>query len=491
MRWSPVALVCTSAILFATAAAAQDPYSAFRIPEARSFTWLVNGTAQWNRSYFALPNQSSDSRAGQGAASTSAHRHAESEAHTTDLLLLARGSWLSRRSSNQSFTAFSSNAGDDASDRDVYAVNGSASTTRYLGESSWGFDADVAASYGYVRDAGGSGNITTSGPSEFRNRSDREIHDYQGSLSADLGPGYGRVRDVTGVFDMQVLEERLQATGRLVHPLSPTARQRLAELFSVSGDFLAAHDRPDRYLWREVERLLREDGAIEAGTFDAWSLMRALEPATLSIRITRLAGWRLSGVYQLEANRGHTDLDQQSSYVSFNNGVPTGSLEMSSSTRSTVHETHGFARADADVHRPFGMRWQMDIRGSGLYGDGPARQVTLLSSLALTYVLADRWVAMGGVTQSATSVVADSTRLSPGWSVGASAQLSYFFEDSWSVTAGVSQIQIRPMFTSGGSSAPQGFLRQSQIVIGLTYRPVGRFEAPGLGVSERLAPGGI
>ena len=35
------------------------------------------------------------------------------------------------------------------------------------------------------------------------------------------------------------------------------------------------------------------------------------------------------------------------------------------------------------------------------------------------------------------------------------------------------------------------FLRQSELRIGLTYRPIGRFEAPGLEVSERLTRGAL
>ena len=107
-------------------------------------------------------------------------------------------------------------------------------------------------------------------------------------------------------------------------------------------------------------------------------------------------------------------------------------------------------------------------------------------------MLADRWVATVMVSQFAQSEVADSVRLSPAWQIHGTAQLSYFFEDSWSLSAGLDHTQYRPVTTiSGVAVTPNGYVRQTQIVIGLTYRPVGRFEAPGLGVSERLAPGGI
>jgi hypothetical protein len=317
-------------------------------------------------------------------------------------------------------------------------------------------------------------------------------HYYTGEANLLLGPGYGRVRDVTGVFDMQVLEERLAETGRLAHPISPAARQRLAELFSVSGDFSAAHDRPSRYFWREVERLLREDGAITDGSFDAWSLMRALEPATLSVSITRLAGWRVSAAYVLALDRGHADASTDFQQWSFSPGVPPSAVGSAFSSRRSVDDNHGIAQALVAYHRPIGMRWQVDLSSAGGYGDGPHRRATLSSALALTNVLADRWVATATVTQFASSEVVDSVRLSPAWQIHGTAQLSYFFEDSWSISAGIDHTQARPVtIISGVAATPNGYIRNTQIFLGLTYRPVGRFEAPGLHVAERLTPGGI
>ena len=490
MRRTRVALVCTGAILVASAAAAQDPYSEFRIPEARSFTWLVNGSARWSRQYRTDPfiGGSSEDRASQGALSTFLHRHAESEPSISDLFFQARGNWQSNRSEGHSDLG----SQNFARDLDNYSAVVNGNTTRYLGASAWGVDAAASLFYSYARSGFGNTMSTFTGADESRTSLNSANHYYTGIANLLLGPGYGRVRDVTGVFDMQVLEERLAATGRLTHPVSPATRQRLAELFSVSGDFSAAHDRPSRYFWREVERLLREDGAIAEGSFDAWSLMRALEPATLSISVTRRAGWRVSGAYVFELDRGHADASTDFQQWSFSPGLPPSAVGSEFSSRRSLDENHGTAQAVVDYHRPLGMRWQVDLSSGGDYGDGPHRRATLSSALALTNVLADRWVATVMVSQFAQSEVADSVRLSPAWQIHGTAQLSYFFEDSWSLSAGLDHTQYRPVTTiSGVAVTPNGYVRQTQIVIGLTYRPVGRFEAPGLGVSERLAPGGI
>ena len=492
MRGFRLALLFTSASLFAAIASAQDPYTGFRVPEARSFTWLVNGNAQWSQRVDAFPGTHSEDRDALGELRSSAHRHAESEAFTSDLLLQALGSWATTRSTNRFESIGGASGGDRDFTNDAYQLSVSAATTRYLGHSGWGIDATAFAEYEYTRFGSAFGLTQDLGSSRSENREDAEAHFYDGQVNALLGPGYGRVRDVTGVFDMQVIEERLEATGRLLHPLSPAARQRLAELFSVSGDFLAAHDRPDRYLWRDVERLLREDGAIAEGTFDAWSLMRALEPATLSIAVTRLAGWRVTGAYQVALSRGHIDSDHRSTFADYSGGVLTSISELESSSHTSLDRSRGFGRLDAAWHRPLGMRWQVDASGAGHYGDGPRRLVQLGAALGITYVLADRWVVTASASDLAASLVADSVRTSPSWVVRGAAQLSYFFEDSWSITAGVDHFQARPFLSNGNDPAsPEGYARQTQAVFGITYRPIGRFEAPGLHVSERLAPGGI
>jgi hypothetical protein len=417
----------------------------------------------------------------------SARWHGESEPHTSDLLLNAGGNWNSS-SGEDVLSGFVS-----SDDRDVtrYAARVTAAMTRYFGASAWGLDAAANASYDYARIGFSSNSNTVVGGTGAISTAGNQIHDYSGFADLALGPGYGRIRDVTGVFDMQVLEERLEATGRLLHPLSAATRQHLAELFSVSGEFLAAHDRPDRFFWREVERLLREDGAIE-GSFDAWSLMRALEPATLSVAITRRAGWRVSGGYELHLERGHVDFDNHMSTEQYSGGILIGSFADQNSQRLDLDETSGFARLDVSVHRPFGMRWQADLAGAARYGDGPRRQLVITSDLGLTYIIADRWLAAGAFTSITGSEYAVGTRFSPYWTVRALGQLSYFFEDSWSAFVGVDQQQARPhVVLSSTPVPPEGYQRQTLLQIGLTYRPAGRFEARGLGVTERLARGGI
>ena len=102
--------------------------------------------------------------------------------------------------------------------------------------------------------------------------------DYQ-SFAA-LGPVIGRVRDATPVLDARILEDRLTRTGSLIRPLSEQGRLRLAALLAMRGQFKNAHERADRYFWREVERVLQDDGALIPQGLDALSVLRILEDVT-------------------------------------------------------------------------------------------------------------------------------------------------------------------------------------------------------------------
>src|SRR5262249_52346063 len=110
-----------------------------------------------------------------------------------------------------------------------------------------------------------------------------------------------------------------------------------------------------------------------------------------------------------------------------------------------------------------------------------------LSTLARSlYLLADRWYALATAQQVVRSVVAQGTREQPSWSVAGNVELGYFFEDSWSAHVAWNGLDNMTRFRSAGAVAESN--RSTQISFGLTYRPIGRFNAPGAGVSGRRTP---
>src|SRR5262249_14698804 len=88
MRGALLALVCTGACCFAAVAAA-DPYTDFRVPEARSLTWLVNGSGRWSGNYNAIPGTNENTDQLRGDLSSFTHWHAESERFVADHVLAA------------------------------------------------------------------------------------------------------------------------------------------------------------------------------------------------------------------------------------------------------------------------------------------------------------------------------------------------------------------------------------------------------------------
>jgi hypothetical protein len=65
------------------------------------------------------------------------------------------------------------------------------------------------------------------------------------------------------------------------------------------------------------------------------------------------------------------------------------------------------------------------------------------------------------------------------------ANLSYLVEDSWTLDLQFTHEQEQER--NGIFYFPRYFQRTSALTFGLTYRPFGRFAAPGLGLSEHLA----
>ena len=123
----------------------------------------------------------------------------------------------------------------------------------------------------------------------YETRLSNQGNSYQYSGIARITLGHGIVRDATVVEDVHILESRLLAAGTLSRPLTPAGRARLAELLTVTPSLSFEHDRPERFEWREVERILREDGALSGGSLDAYGVLRAMEPY-LSVSSQRRSG---------------------------------------------------------------------------------------------------------------------------------------------------------------------------------------------------------
>jgi hypothetical protein len=334
-------------------------------------------------------------------------------------------------------------------------------------------DEEVTQSTRYGDALNGSSNSSGS-------RSER--YEYGGSAS--LGLGLGRIRDVSGVYEAQVLEARLLETGRLLRPLTTAERQRLAEVFYLSDGIGTVHDRPSKYLWAEIERVLAADGALEDGALDAWSALRALEPVMLLAGSNRRAGRFVGSFGFVSAERGHSDVVDRQEFAIWVNGV-IGAYDVSEvSSRTPIERDDAGVGLEWAEHHPLSMRSQVDLR-TRLTLSSHQKLAALLSG-STRYLIADRWDAtLTGVYQ-AQAWSAGEGRSEPDWLVLGNAAVAYLLEDSWTlqVTLNVQQEHIRE------ADVPEFFQSFTTLSLGVTYRPVGRLSAPIAGLASRPMVGG-
>ncbi|HEY6193790.1 MAG TPA: hypothetical protein VI504_02020 [Candidatus Eisenbacteria bacterium] len=486
-----LALALASALsLLPALARADDPYADFRVPEHRTFSWIlasnggIQSTRQDERGAFR-------DRLANGHALSQMAWASETEARQLDLFLVADARW---NDNHHRFDRQLPPAGFDhasARDRaDAQSLTWLGDQRTYLGGSSFAVESQGSAALDFAQQGRSDAEhyfFTSPSLSTFEQFSGDDIESrlYRQAGFLSLGVGLGRVRDVTGVFSAQLIEHRLLATGRLTRALSPAALLRLAQLHYASSDFAAAHDRPSRYFWREVERVLREDGALDGGTLDAYSLERVLEPALGGVQFQRRRGSFVRPFFFGSESSGHIDLDERSSRLLIEDGVPAFSDASASSRRDKIDAKDSGAGLSAEYHRPAGMRWQSDCSLVTTYGGGPGRRLDIHPFAGVQYLIADRWFAAASLEENAHTERAGDGRTHPSWDLVGRANLSYLVEDSWTLDLQFTHEQEQER--NGIFYFPRYFQRTSALTFGLTYRPFGRFAAPGLGLSEHLA----
>lgn len=307
-------------------------------------------------------------------------------------------------------------------------------------------------------------------------------YDYSGALRA--GFGHGRVRDATPVEDVHLLEERLLGTGALARPLSAPTREKLAGILAVSPQLHLAHDRPARYLWREIERVLAEDGALAGDGLDAYSLRLASEPNAIrgARRRGHFAGVTLSLEHRNDIARG----DWQTGMRQLVADTLYFETFGSASTRTTSTLDEAWAGVWAEWHRPAGWNWQWGASGSVELPVRPGES-GLRTDLRLegSWRVADRWLAQAGLAQRREYVELgerDDSIQRDRWSTSGQVVLSYFLEDRTTLSVRLEDGQSRDRRLAYWMSDLRlsDFTRSTRLSAGLTWRFLGGVAAPGL-----------
>ncbi len=304
-------------------------------------------------------------------------------------------------------------------------------------------------------------------PSDRREVRESRFGDHVFSLVGSIG--IGRVRDATVVMDVHVLEQRLVEAGALARPLSHAARERLASLESVAPSLALVLERPDRRLWRAIETILRDDGALSERGLDAYALMRAREPWRFAT--TRLAGWFAGPAVTLWHEGTHGVFDDEMSIA-----TPADTFVTVNHERFTDYLDSAWLGGKVEYHRPPGWSWQVDALASA---SGPVRPgdvgLRVESSASATWLIADRWQAVGSVVQRRLYYSPRGWRgipYFPAWRVSYGGSLGYYVEDHVLLTLSLSEAQL--------SEYRYAYERDNAVSLGVTYRFLGRVEAPGL-----------
>ena len=488
MRGIPLARTAALLLLFiAHPAFADDPYADFRIPESQGFRWLVNGDFSRSSGYHSLGSQSDRSSAYAPNVGTNLAWFHDTEARSWNLSLQSDLQWWRRhrRFVLRSFGLSTANSNDrfDAQDLSV-----AWSQSVYPGSGRYFVSTSAVARADFSQSIGTTDQRTVINIQENRSSRMSSLHRYGERSSWTLGVGAGRVRAVNGVYDTWDIERRLQANGRLQKPLSPAARVRLAQLSYAGGGLAYAHERSSKYYWREVERIMREDGALIGESLDAYALERLFERVLPGMRITRMRGASVMLSASLDADHGHDDFEDVSTFLGFLADTLVSSFSDRQSQRFRTDRDEVLGGIDVNFQRPVGHRWQFGIRSAARYGAGRKRTIRFNTQAEAGWSIADRWSATSTLQHLSTSSRLEGVEYPPRWSFAWYNTLNYQLEDAWSLSLLYRVRQDQHRFQSPTSIGSE-YVRNGFVGLGFTYRPAGRFAMPGLGIAEHLVLG--
>jgi hypothetical protein len=494
-RFGTAAVLCC--VLQATACFA-DEFADFRIPShhVRSLTLTssLSGTRSRASTQSSLSGQTLRSDQLGGGFNASGWWLFDSDPTLASLTVQGAVSGNRRTSSSNDVSGtlpVQSTQSASAADRFVYeTVVLTAGYRHYPWRVPIGLDAEViaSASPGQSWSRSASNDLFVS-PSMFTStvrQANSTTWTYNYAASATAAVGYGRVRDATGVFEARVLEDRLRETGALRQALSPAARARLAALYYVAYGY-RVHDRPDKYFWRNVESILRDDGALAGPSLDAFSVFKGNEPyGPIRVSFLRQAGYFVG----LGATVRHIHylrrFDGQTSDTFENAPNPPVTYGSAQSTRDRVADDLVLLGPQAEAHLPLGLRWQADATGTVKYPLEHVRHgVYMASSASLGYLVTDRWNVRAGVSHSRSFLDDKSSGVLPdrdyAWSVDYSLLLGFFVEDHVLLNLQASENQHRVNLLGQ-------YVRSGQFNLRLTYRFLGLLSAPGIIDADPRAP---
>ena len=469
------------ALLPALSSAADDPYADYRIPEHYWRSWTANVAASGNfqRSpYFNGESKSSDLNA-VGSTRLTGGFDSDPRATVYELSFGAVGD----RTRSESFEHVPFDATVDGTNkvaRTSQVLSGFIADRRYPWGSALGISFSASVHAAFQQDWNSSSQIARSANTEAQTNSSWTKGGFDVSSQLTAGLSWGRVRDATPVYQVQVLEQRLLQEGTIQRELSRTARERLASLYTTEAELAFAHDRPTKYFWRELERLLNDDGVLSERGLDAYAVQRLLEPLTIRAGVLlRARGLSVGPEVVMFQRQSHSSYGATSSNALYQNGTLVTASEMiAPRTETNDRSDFIYSGVTVEYHEPFGPRWQVDGTSQALVTES-GRQFVLQTGLQGVWLVADRWYADAKFLHNLEAPGSGWDRKPESWSLVYGASLSYFLEDDWALTLSATQQQ---------SHYTNAYWRREMFSLGISYRFSGYLNAPGLFEPMRLSP---
>ncbi|RPH95256.1 hypothetical protein EHM69_04870 [candidate division KSB1 bacterium] len=349
---------------------------------------------------------------------------------------------------------------------------------------------------------------------DFKRHRDDEVWSYNYSISGTMAVGLGRVRDASDIYVVDILLERLLKTGALTRALNPASRTKLAQLFYTRKSFSTVHDNPQKLFWQEVERLLREDGALRDTGLDAYDVYRIADPyygASSDYRNPVITTFqRQKGFFAgLAVQARHSDLISQKwvrehtvQYIA--DTLTTDTVINASSHQHLYYDDYSIGPM-VEYHLPLGMRWQFDVASEVLFPtDNGSNAMDADTRFAVQYVFADRWWAEGSFRHERLILHPENdfsngrpikvpkgfntSRYADWWSVQTGFRIGYYIEDRLTATFTISQDQNGAQNPDFVYHSGHSYERWTSMSIGLSYNFLGRLRIPGLGIDSPQAP---
>ena len=474
-------LLSASLTLLPSLSFADDPYADYRIPEHYWRSWTANLTAggvhQLTDGGFS---GRSEDGALNGTLTTSLVGGYDSDPRSSayGLTFLASGTRF-QHTQHDEFPPFVSD--DNQRDRNASEdVSGFFAFDRYPWSAPLGVTLASNQRASFRQSWSSSAHTSVSPPDEVHAASNTTTGLWRVAVSLSASLDWGRVRDATPVYQVQILEQRLLDEGTIQRALSTGARERLASLYTTEAELAFAHQRPTKFFWRELERLLREDGVLGEGGLDAYSVQRLLEPLTITgAAIARTRGFAVGPQVFVATLQAETSRESVTSTALYQSGTLVSSSE-TALPRSTDYRRDDFvfSGVSVDYHRPFGPRWQVDGVSRALLSES-GEELVFSTGLGATWLVADRWLANAKFTHDLTAPGSGLDRAASFWNVTYGASVSYFLEDSWALQLAAVQRQDHDS---------SRFHRDESFTLGVTYQFAGFLNAPGLFQSMQLTP---